>query len=738
MIRTLQAENDLYTFETKKMRYILLLSGLLFFSQAFAQNIVSFKVKEESGEPLSGSSIIIKGSTTGKITDAEGKAEFTNLPDGTIIFKVSFVGYTEKEIKVSFPGDNNKILIIELSGGKELEEVVIATTRSSRLIQAIPTRIEAVTSEELGEKAAMNSSNIGMLLRETTGIQMQQTSLSSGNMSIRIQGLDGRYTQILKDGFPLYGGFAGGLSIMQIPPLDLKQVELIKGSSSTLYGGGAIAGLVNLISRTPEDDPVLDFMLNQTSARGTTANLFYAGKKEKTGFTFFSTFSNQRPSDRDNDGFSNMPRSQTLNINPELYYYINSGTQLSLGINTSFDTRDGGDMEVLKGNASPQHVFFEKNNSERYSTRLSFRNTTDNRTLSLKQSVSYFKRELSMPEYNFNGNQVSSFTEALYNLHKNKNTEWQVGINHYLEKFKEEKTVSNSRNYDYNTLGAFIQNTTDLGPVFVFEGGLRTDYSNGFGAFVLPRIAFLFKANKNLSSRIGGAMGYKLPTIFTEEAEQLYFRGIDAVNKGVEAEKSIGGNFDINYKASLSQNMTFSINQFFFLTQLQNSLVLREDMLSGRYFFENADGNILSSGFETNARLTYSDFKLYMNYAFVNTLLKYDNINKQKPLTPKHNLGFALVYEIEKKWSTGYELYYTGRQFDTSYDPKSDYWMMGFMLMRMFEKFSVFINFENFTDTRQTNFEPLVLPPTNNPSFADIWAPTDGFVFNAGIKLSIF
>lgn len=82
----------------------------------------------------------------------------------------------------------------------------------------------------------MYSSNIGMLLRKTTGIQMQQTSLSSGNMSIRIQGLDGSYTQISKDGMPLYGGFAGGLSIMQIPSLNLKQVELIKGSNSTFYG----------------------------------------------------------------------------------------------------------------------------------------------------------------------------------------------------------------------------------------------------------------------------------------------------------------------------------------------------------------------------------------------------------------------------------------------------------------------------------------------------------------------
>ena len=108
-------------------------------------------------------------------------------------------------------------------------------TRSTRTIKNIPTRVEFINAEELEEKAIMNAANISLVLRESTGIQIQQTSLSSGNSSIRIQGLDGRYTQLLKDGFPLYGGFSGGLSIMQIPPLDLAQFEIIKGSSSTLY-----------------------------------------------------------------------------------------------------------------------------------------------------------------------------------------------------------------------------------------------------------------------------------------------------------------------------------------------------------------------------------------------------------------------------------------------------------------------------------------------------------------------
>jgi iron complex outermembrane receptor protein len=558
-------------------------------------------------------------------------------------------------------------------------------------------------------------------------------------MSIRIQGLDGRYTQVLKDGFPLYGGFAGGLSIMQIPPLDLKQVELIKGSNSTLYGGGAIAGLVNLVSITPTESPELSVMINQTSALGTTGNLFYAQKYGKTGFSLYGSANNQIAYDPDKDGFSNIPKAKSFSINPKFFYYFNPGSELQLGLNTTFDDRTGGDMEVIKGNQDEEHVFTEDNTSKRYATQLLYSRTSESHSFVAKNSISYFNRELTIPDYKYNGKQLSSFSEIAYSTHKNEGIEWQFGANYYYERFDESNSDAIApRDYIHNTIGAFIQNTRGIGNKTIFEGGLRSDYSFEYGAFILPRISILYKANNNFSSRIGGAMGYKLPTIFTEEAEKLYLRGIVPIsNDLVNPETSIGGNFDLNYKTALGGKMTFAINQLFFLTKLKDALVLRNDAIENTYYFESADGDILSSGFETNMKLTYGYIKLYLNYAFVNTELKYDNINNQKPLTPKHSAGIVIFYEIEDNWSAGYELYYTGKQFDEMYDLKSEFWMMGIMLMKHFKRLSVFINFENFTNVMQSDFEPLVLPPFNNPTFPDIWAPSDGFVFNGGFKLNI-
>ena len=579
-------------------------------------------------------------------------------------------------------------VIIHMEKELELEEITISTTRSSRTIENIPTRIEFLGPEELGEKAVMNSANIAMLLRESTGIQMQQTSANSANQSIRIQGLDGRYTQILKDGIPLFGGFAGGLSIMQIPPLDLQQVEVIKGSASTLYGGGAIAGLVNLVTKKPkEDEPELSLMLNQTSANGTTANGFYAQKFDKIGLSLYASGNRQNPYDPNEDGFSDIPKIRSLTLTPRIFWYPDDSTTLWLGVNTTFEDRVGGDIAVIENGPSASNVFTEQNLSQRISSQLSFDKTFKNASqLRIRNGIGYFDREVFIPDYQFSGAQIASFSEATYSLEKPESS-WIFGANLFTDQFRETQTdTSQLRDYQNTTVGGFVQNTWDIVPGFLaLESGLRTDYNTEYGAFFLPRFSLLLKWSQHLAGRLGGGMGYKLPTIFTEESEALTFRNIIPVNNAItDAERSIGGNFDINYQTLVGSKLTLSINQFFFYTCLNDALVLSQDQAKQNFIFSNADGPVESKGFETNLKLTYGYFKLFLQYAFTDVRLNYKNINNQKPLTPRHSAGAVLVYEQHGKWRLGLESYYTGKQFLSDYTRTRDYWIVGFMALRQF------------------------------------------------------
>lgn len=718
--------------------WLLLVVAQVSFLAAYAQHTLQVTILDaETQESLVGATAVLSPSDKGSSSDIDGTILLENILAGNYNLTISYIGYEAVKQRISIPNDSVLTVYLHLSE-EELEEIVVTTTRSSRLIDDIPTRMEAITEEELIEKAMMNSTNISMILQESTGIQMQQTSASSANKSIRIQGLDGRYTQILRDGFPLYSGFSSGLSIMQIPPLDLKQVEVIKGSASTLYGGGAIAGLINLISRTPSDEPVLDMMFTQTHALGSTLNAFYAQQLDRIGVTLYTSGNYQSLYDPDDNDFSDLPQVKSLSINPAFYFNFDETSRLKVGLNTTFEERIGGDITAIEKGSNPEHLFTEENNSTRYSSQIQFdKQFSKQANLSVKNSMSYFDRTLSVLDYQFQGKQLASFSEVSYSIQKN-GTDWIFGANLWTEDFAEvAHAATQVLDYQHNTVGIFAQNTYPLGEAVTVETGLRTDFNTDYGFFVLPRISLLWEVSESWTTRLGGGLGYKTPTIFTEESEALFFRGILPINQeNIEAERSIGLNWDVNYKTILFDQISLSINNLLFYTRLNNPLVLNN--LGNKTFgFDNADGVVDSKGIETNVKFSYKDWRLFFNYAYINAELDYNGLERQKPLTPQHNIGAVLMFEGEK-WRLGYELYYTGRQFISDFSEVQDYWVMGFLAMRTLGPVHIFVNFENFTDTRQTRFDEVVLPPHNAPIFQEIWAPTDGFIFSAGVRLNLF
>src|SRR5687767_13126024 len=184
------------------------------------------------------------------------------------------------------------------------ESITVTATRTDRCIEDEPVRVEVVPSEEVQEKIMMTPGDVSMLLNETNGLRVQTTSPSLGGANVRIQGLRGRYTQILADGLPLYGGQAGSVGILQIPPMDLGQVEVIKGVASALYGVSAVGGVVNFVSRRPSAE-AREVLLNRTSHAGTDALLFLAQPiNQRWGYTFLGGGHWQDRSDLDDDGWT--------------------------------------------------------------------------------------------------------------------------------------------------------------------------------------------------------------------------------------------------------------------------------------------------------------------------------------------------------------------------------------------------------------------------------------------------
>jgi iron complex outermembrane receptor protein len=356
--------------------------------------------------------------------------------------------------------------------------------------------------------------------------------------------------------------------------------------------------------------------------------------------------------------------------------------------------------------------------------------------MDIRNSYSYFGRVITIPDYVFDGIQKSTFSE-INSSYAGEQTEWVVGVNFWTDVFKEKQIDKKIVPLDYEQLtgGIFVQNLSRLTDRFSIESGLRGDYVADYGFAFLPRLSALFKINRHWTSRVGGGLGYKTPAIFTEESERIQYQNVLPTSSDVnKLERSYGANADVNYQTLIADNITFSVNQLFFYTRLNNPLRLlfRSD---GNRQFHNIDGHTDTKGMETNVKVGYGDFKFYLGYTLTDAVVKENVSRYRNPLTPKHRINAVLMYEVEEKWRAGLEAYYNSRQLLTDGSTGRACWVFGAMIERMWEHFSVFANFENFTDTRQTRFDSIYSGIITHPLFKDIYAPLDGFVINMGIKL---
>ena len=720
------------------MKHLIVFLAVFLSAQvSLAQSSFKITVKDETTkDPVSGATVTIKDRGVLVTTDAQGVAQLNDIPDGEQTIVIFSPGYETKELKLTFPLTSPTEIVVFLKVSNEVGEVTIISTRTGREIDDVPTRVEAIDEEEVDEKTNMRPANVSMVLNESTGIKVQQTSATSNTQSVRIQGLDGRYTQLLKDGFPAFGGFSGSISLLDILPLDLKQVEIIKGPSATFYGGGAIAGVINFISKEPEDRPQTAMIFNQTTALGTDFSIFTSRRFQRFGYTFLGSVNYQKEYDVDDDDFTELPRTHAFTLGPRFFFYPDEKTRFVVGNTTSYQHREGGDVFVIRGHADDFHQYFETNNSIRNITTLQFeRQFADGARLVAKQSFAFFDRELDIPDYRFEGRQFNSYTDISY-LRTVNNHVLIFGFNAVYDQFRETPNINTPlpRDETRTTAGGYAQDSFTVTDKLSVEAGLRLDHLRDYGTFVLPRVSVLYRFTPNLSSRFSVGLGYKAPSIFTEEAETLLFRNVLPIGNTLKAERSRGGTLDVNYRNTLGEKFSYSLNQMFFYTEIEDPLVLL-DTTTGNFRFTNAEQPVRSRGFETNARLSYDIVKLFAGYTFVHAKADYLSGNQTLPLTPKSRINSALLFEKEASFKTGIEAYYTSSQFLTNGFRTRPFWVLGIFGEKTFGKYSLFINAENITDTRQGRFTQVVFPPHQMPTFSEIYTHTEGRIINGGIKI---
>jgi len=714
----------------------ILLICLFFAIGTNAQHTFSCLIKNNSsGEPLAGATVILNEQHKA-VSQKDGVVSMINILPGKYELTITHTGFSEQKITVDIPQPDTLLLIAMQPKDEQLEEVIVSSFRTNSRIEDLPTKVEVLGSEEVGEENGIKPGNIASLLGDIAGIQIQQTNAATGNADARVQGLPGKYTQILRDGLPLFGGYSGSFSILQIPPADLKQIELVKGSTSTLYGGGAIAGMINLVSKSPKlNHQEREITINQSTLKESNINAYFSNRSKKFGYTIFTGGTYQQQVDVNKDGLSDVPNLKTGFLHPRLFFYPNEKQTLVVGYNLTYEERKGGDMQVLQNKQDNTHQFFIENRSMRNTADVDFETKlNDKDRLTVKGTASFFNRDISTNVFGMKANQLSWYSELSY-LKKTAQHNIVSGLNFTGENFSKKNPDSTLiPGYKYATIGAFIQDDWKLSKKFTVQAGLRFDHHNEFGNFFLPRISLLYKISDHFTTRLGGGLGYKTPAYFASEIDERDYGKI-ILNNNLEAERSKGINWDINYHQNLDE-WHLTVNQMFYITDITKPVSVTTTA-GPAILFRNETKPLNTKGFETYIAATHDELELYLGYTYTVAKQLYSTANPNVSLSARNKFATVIAYEFSEKFRAGIEAAYTGRQYLDNGNTTSPYLFAAAMLRYNIKNIALVLNCENLFDYRQSKQEAVYTGSISNPVFKQIWAPLDGRVINLSAKISL-
>ncbi|MGI5821369.1 MAG: TonB-dependent receptor [Bacteroidales bacterium] len=301
--------------------------------------------------------IAVKGTNMGTVADGTGHFKLAHLPVGKCVIVAQVIGYKTQEKEVVMEKGKAVQLFFELEEDPlHLEQVVVTATRTEHHLKDVPIRTEIISSEAIENK---NASNIYEALEGTPGIRVESQCQFCNFTMVRMQGLGAEHTQVLINGQPIYSGLAGVYGLQQMSTVDVDKIEVVKGAGSALYGSGAIAGAINIVTKEPDFIPTttLDLQLGSHKTNRFDLNSSMRNEKGNIGLNIFAQRYSEGAIDetgpgmtreevRNKDGVSDRVMSNLTNVGFGLY--INDAflknDQLIIRGKSVFENREGGTM----------------------------------------------------------------------------------------------------------------------------------------------------------------------------------------------------------------------------------------------------------------------------------------------------------------------------------------------------------------------------------------------------------
>lgn len=677
------------------------------------------------GAPVPDADVVVDGVTYQ--TDREGTVSIpvrAGLLDITVV-KEPFVSVTTS---VRAAANQIQPVVIDLQRQPTIEEsVIVSATRTDRRLEDQPMRVEVLARDEIEEKLLMTPGDIVMMLNEMGGMRVQATSPSLGAASVRIQGMRGRYTRVFSDGLPLFGE-VGGLGLLQIPPMDLGQVEVIKGVASSMYGSGAMGGVVNLISRRPGPETQRELLVNRSTRGGTDAVAWYATPaKPGWSYTLLGGGHWQHATDVNDDGWADLPGYSRGIVRPRIFWDRGNGRTFFATAGFTAENRDGGTASghVLPSSGLPYPEALDTRRGDAGAVGQFLFNKRY--LLSARVAVMQQRHDHRFGDVLERDRHDTAFGETTVRASFNRHT-LVAGVAVERDAYTPRDLPQFA--YTFTVPGVFLQDDVDVRRWLSLSASARVDHHSEYGTFFSPRVGALFRS-KAWSSRVSFGTGFFGPSPLTEETEASGLSRLQ-IPQSLEAERGRSASVDVT-----RTDGPFSYTFTLFGSRVHHPIHVDR---SAGLILTNLSEPTTNAGLELLGTIRRAPYSLTATYTYVRAKELAAATREDVPLTPRHSAGVVGMWEKEDVGRIGVEFYYTGVQrleenpFREFSEP---YVIVGLLAERPLGRVRLFINGENLTGVRQTRREP-VIRPSRAPDgrwTVDAWQPLDGRTINGGIRV---
>jgi outer membrane receptor for ferrienterochelin and colicins len=682
---------------------------------------------------VSDARVFLIGTTHTTQTDSLGHYTIENIPQGNYKIQIIATGFETLKKSMTVSTIENTILDFELlSAENQLNEVVISGTLKpvSRMESPVPVEVYKPVFFKKNPTA-----NIFEALQNVNGVRPQLNCNVCNTGDIHINGLEGPYTLVLIDGMPIVSGLSTVYGLSGIPNSLLERIEIVKGPASSLYGSEAVGGLINIITKNPQNAPTFSADTFTTSWGELNVDLGFKATIANTasvltGINYFN-FSNLIDNNKDN--FTDLTLQDRISLFQKWNFNRKNNKLFSLAGRYFYEDRWGGELQWGKKYRGGNEVYGESIYTKRWELLGAYELPIEEKMLF---SFSYTDHDQNSVYGNipYLAKQRIGFGQLTWDK-KLKNHDLLFGTALRYQYYDDNTTATVEE--DVNWIPSlFVQDEISLVENHKVLLGARLDYNNNHGAIFTPRLAYKWKINDKNILRFNTGTGFRIVNLFTEEHAALTGSRDVIILEELKPERSYNAN--LNYlKKMYSKNGTFiGLETSAWYTHFSNSIIPDYDSNPNQIIYKNLNGFAITKGISTNVDLAFNNgLKMILGVTLMDVSKTENSITTRQILTERFTGTWAVSYRLNNIFL---DIDYTGNLYGPmrlpllgDLDPRREYsptWSIQNIqfTFNKFKNLDLYAGVKNVLNWTPNKGNPFIIARANDPFDKNVQYDTNG------------